>query len=70
MVSLVLGMYTLSKLFLIVQTLILMHLPSACCFPDPFQSVYMQTSSYVYRSFISGLLPVKSIAVNKNVKVD
>ena len=30
-----------------VQTLVLKCLPSACCFPDPFQSVYTQNTFHL-----------------------
>jgi len=51
-----------------VQTLVLTR-PGA--FPIPFSQCTCKTpSTYVYTSFVSDLVPAKSIAVNENVEAD
>lgn len=58
-------------LVLIVKTFVLMHLPSACCFLDPIQSMYIQNAFHlVYTSFTSDMVSAKSIAVNQNIQAN
>ena len=54
-----------------VQTLVLTRLPSACCFPDLFQSMYTKNTFHLcLHIVVSDLVPAKSIAVNENIEAD